>query len=340
MKEQQSNNNVIVAIPDQTEIMAEAETEKKSGGIFRFLFLAGGIFVFFFFFGVMQEKITRGNYGEERFTHHLALVFTQCVVNYAYAVLMLKLVLDQGVDHTPNRYYAVSSFTYLAAMVSSNKALMWVNYPTQVVGKSCKPIPVMVLGVLFGGKKYPLVKYFFVLLIVIGVALFIYKDSGDKVEAMSFGFGEALLLASLTFDGLTGAVQERMKSEHQSKSGHMMRNMNLYSIAYLGVALVATGEIWAFAAFVGRHPTILGQLALFSVASALGQYFIFMCVAEFGPLPCSIATTTRKFFTVLFSVLFFGNALITRQWLGTALVFTGLFLDGLYGKQAKKPAKD
>ena len=29
-------------------------------------------------------------------------------------------------------YYATCSFTYLLAMVASNKALMWVNYPTQV----------------------------------------------------------------------------------------------------------------------------------------------------------------------------------------------------------------
>ena len=60
------------------------------------------------------------------------------------------------------------------------QALQWVNYPTQVVGKSCKPIPVMILGVLFGGKRYPLLKYLFVLLIVIGVALFTYKDKGSS----------------------------------------------------------------------------------------------------------------------------------------------------------------
>lgn len=57
-----------------------------------------------------------------------------------------------------------------------------------------------------------------------------------------------------------------------------------------------------------------------------------MCVSEFGPLPCSIATTTRKFFTVLASVIVFGNDLLPRQWIGTVLVFSGLFLDGLYGK--------
>ena len=49
-----------------------------------------------------------------------------------------------------------------------------------------------------------------------------------------------------------------------------------------------------------------------------------MCVSEFGPLPCSIVTTTRKFFTVLGSVIFFGNSLLPHQWCGAVLVFTGV----------------
>ena len=48
----------------------------------------------------------------------------------------------------------------------------------------------MILGVLLGRKRYPLLKYLFVLLIVIGVALFIYKDGkttakeGDSIIGM------------------------------------------------------------------------------------------------------------------------------------------------------------
>ena len=137
---------------------------------------------------------------------------------------------------------------------------------------------------------------------------------------------------SLTCDGLTGAVQERMKAEHSTKSGHMMKAMNKWSIFYLGIGLVCSGELWEFIAFVGRHSSIVWQLASVSIASALGQYFIFMCVSEFGSLPCSLITTTRKFFTVLASVIFFGNQLMERQWFGAILVFTGLILDGLYGK--------
>ncbi|XP_066969920.1 solute carrier family 35 member B1 isoform X2 [Macrobrachium rosenbergii] len=251
---------------------------------------------------------------------------------------MLKFVLNQGEDTTQRVYYASCSLTYLLAMVSSNMALQWVNYPTQVVGKSCKPIPVMILGVIIGRKSYPWRKYLFVLMIVIGVAMFIYKDSKATSSTSSSGIdlGEILLLLSLTMDGLTGAVQERMIAESKTKSGHMMLNMNLFSIAYLAVALLVTGELFTFATFVQRFPEVLSKMMMFSVCSAFGQFFIFLMVSDFGPLPCSIVTTTRKFFTVLGSVLFFGNVLSDRQWIGTSLVFTGLTLDAIYGKAPKK----
>ena len=71
------------------------------------------------------------------------------------------------------------------------------------------------------------------------------------------------------------------------------------------------------------------------------QHFIFVTITTYGPLMCSIVTTTRKFFTVLASVMVFGHALFAHQWLGTVFVFGGLMLDTLYGKgggHGKRPA--
>ena len=65
--------------------------------------------------------------------------------------------------------------------------------------------------------------------------------------------------------------------------------------------------------------------------------FIFKTVTMFGPLTCSIFTTTRKFFTILCSIAYFGHSMSGRQWLGTILVFIGLMLDNIYGKPLKKP---
>ena len=72
-----------------------------------------------------------------------------------------------------------------------------VGWLLQVLGKSVKPIPVMVLGVLVAGKRYPIAKYLFVLMIVMGVALFMYKDqkSSLKEAEHTVGIGEVLLVS-------------------------------------------------------------------------------------------------------------------------------------------------
>lgn len=296
----------------------------------KFLICTGGIFITYFYYGILQEKITRGNYGNDKFTSLYSMVLVQCVVNYLFAVFTSSTVLKQGEDTTRTIYYVGSALTYLIAMLCSTLALKWVNYPTQVIGKSAKPIPVMILGVLLGRRSYPFRKYCFVLLVVAGVALFMYKDNKAGSSTTTFGYGEMMILISLLMDGLTGAIQERMRSESKTKSGHLMINMNKWSIVFLGAGVLATGEYISFFEFTKRHPGIIWELITFSAASAIGQFFIFLTVSDFGPLPCSIVTTTRKFFTVLGSVIFFGNVLLPRQWLATGCVFSGLFLDAFF----------
>lgn len=124
-------------------------------------------------------------------------------------------------------------------------------------------------------------------------------------------------------------------------------------------AILWTGELWDFLSFTERYPSIIYTILLFAVTSALGQVggsfglwpsfdivlqrwaswnaarwndialkflcqtFIFLTVVNFGPLTCSIVTTTRKFFTILGSVILFGNAMSVMQWVGTILVFLG-----------------
>lgn len=58
-------------------------------------------------------------------------------------------------------------------------------------------VTVMILGVTILRKRYPLAKYLCVLLIVTGVALFLYKPnkSTATVDDHIFGFGEILLVS-------------------------------------------------------------------------------------------------------------------------------------------------
>lgn len=315
----------------------------------RFLIYALGIFFCYFLYGIVQEKITRGRYGQqtnedgtvgERFNFALALVWVQCLCNFIFAKGLLT-VKPQKEDTTHTGYYAVSALTYVLAMVSSNMALRWVPYPTQVVGKSAKPIPVMILGVLLGRKSYSWIRYACVLTIVVGVILFMFKEgkASSAVANDKTGLGEILLILSLSMDGLTGAVQERMRSSSAPSGQQMMLSMNFWSTLMLGFAMIVTGEGKDFIHFATRHPELWSHLAMLALCGCVGQLFIFLMVAGFGPLACSVVTTTRKFFTVLCSVIFFGNVLIPRQWFGAVLVFVGLFADMFYGKKSPSPKK-
>ncbi|XP_077316120.1 solute carrier family 35 member B1 [Lithobates pipiens] len=330
------------------EVPVTAGGDMETGGVLgpgglRLLACFLGVFVCYFYYGILQETITRGTYGEgenkEKFRFALSLVFVQCVANAIFAKILIHFFDSKGKpDRTQSWLYAACSLSYLGAMVSSNSALQYVNYPTQVLGKSCKPIPVMLLGVTVLRKKYPLTKYLCVLLIVAGVALFMYKPKNSGSSDHAFGYGELLLLLSLTLDGLTGVSQDHMRAHFQTSSNPMMLNINLWSSLFLGAGILFTGELWEFLSFTERYPFIIYNILLFSLTSALGQTFIFMTVVYFGPLTCSIITTTRKFFTILASVLIFSNPISSLQWVGTFLVFLGLGLDAKFGKGPKKPS--
>lgn len=341
---------VSVSIPGLTVVEDSMAAGKgagtKPGSILqnervRFAVCFLGVFVCYFYYGILQETITRGHYGDgdkkETFRFAQTLVFIQCIINSVFAKLLIQFFEGPRPDHTKSWLYGLCSLSYLGAMVSSNSALLYVNYPTQVLGKSCKPIPVMILGVTILKKKYPLAKYLCVLLIVTGVALFLYKpNKSTTTDDHIFGFGEILLLLSLTMDGLTGVAQDHMRAHFQTSPYHMMLNINLWSTLVLGIAVLTTGEVWDFLSFTERFPSILYNILLFGLTSALGQTFIFMTVVYFGPLTCSIVTTTRKFFTILGSVILFGNVISSMQWVGTVLVFLGLGLDAKFGKGPKK----
>lgn len=292
----------------------------------------------------------------------MSLVFVYCCMNYLFSLIITRFIKQE--DNTPQVYYAMSGLVYSLAMICSNLALQFVSYPTQVIAKSCKPIPVMIFGVLLGKKSYSLRKYIFVGMVVFGVILFLYKDKKDKKEQNEFegihlkpyfsllhhftwtatkyylilgmGLGELLVLSSLFMDGVYSALQERMKADYQTKSLCMMTSLNKWATICLGILWVLTKEVFTFFAFLQRQPSVIWKLGALSICGFCGQFSMISMVTEFGTLPAAIVATIRKFFTVLVSVLLLGNTLLGRQWVATMIIFTGLFLDILYGKTVVK----
>ena len=69
-------------------------------------------------------------------------------------------------------------------------------------------------------------------------------------------------------------------------------------------------------------------IMVYSLASAVGQNFIYFTITQFNPLILTTVTTTRKIFTTVYSVFRNpANSLTTPQWGGCGLVFVGMLLD-------------
>uniref|UniRef100_A0A5K3EQ87 Solute carrier family 35 member B1 n=2 Tax=Mesocestoides corti TaxID=53468 RepID=A0A5K3EQ87_MESCO len=309
---------------------------QKHDHSFSFLVVCSlGVFFSYFIYGILQETITKTKYGENKdeFTFIKPMLFLQCMVNATFAYIVLKFRREPK-PHISQKDYALCAMSYIGAMFSSNASLRHVNYPTQVVGKSIKPIPVMLLSVLWARKRYSLKKYIFVGMITAGVILFMYKgNTAQKADAHGPGWGEVLLLISLGLDGLTGGMQEDFRSRKRVGPYNLMLSLNAWSLVYLATAIFATGELVPFITFVEHYPHVLLNILLFGVVSAIGQMFIYLMIVNFGSLMCSIVTTTRKFFTVLVSVALFSHTLSTQQIVGASLVFAGLMADQTMGKK-------
>lgn len=73
--------------------------------------------------------------------------------------------------------YALLALLTVGTMGFSNASLGHLNYPTQVIFKCCKLIPVLVGSVLIQGKKYAPLDYFAAMMMCVGLIWFILADS-------------------------------------------------------------------------------------------------------------------------------------------------------------------
>jgi UDP-galactose transporter B1 len=311
----------------------------------RFLICFGGIFFSYLVYGILQENVYVTEYGpdKQRFKFTLFAVLAQSVMGTLVARLVMAVLPRSEVNSTGEslRSYFWSSASQTAALLCSNFALQFIDYPTQVIAKSCKPLPIMVGDVLTGTPQ-PARKYLFVLLITGGIALFTLQDTRNvrhKVTPVNEWSGLTLVLLSLLLDGFTGKLQDRLIAAHHPSSYRMMYCSNLWSTLLVTCLLTLSGEWLPVFAFIAQYPIVLLDIVVFSLVSAVGQNFIYYTVKHYGSLLCSIITTTRKFFTVLASVFYYAHPLNEWQWGAVFMVFAGLGLDTLYSKKNKHQKK-
>jgi len=189
----------------------------------------------------------------------------------------------------------------------------------------------MVGGIIFNQKRFKVREYVNVGLITLGIFLFNFFDKKAKSGGTTSMAGLFLLMLSLALDAYTGPNQDRLRRDPKLNPTihQMMLWMNVFAVLMLTPLLLFYGGLDALN-FITKYPRIIPDILIFGALSAFGQMFILMCMFRFNSLVITMITTTRKFFTILASVLWYGHHLGGAQWSGVSLVFLALGLDIYY----------
>lgn len=312
---------------------AENEAAKKSFWLLAYCFL--GIMVSFTLNGLVLEKITT-----HRVLGEMSLTFVFCLF-YSVVALVLRVINKEKPSTMPQSKLMIVGLLAFGSTISSMVALRYVTFITRVLGKSCKSIPVMVMGV-FLGKRYALKKYVSVVVLSIGVALFLvgtahekhhravqHNDENDHHVAThertpNMFLGTMLLFVSLLLDGATGALEDRFLEKYHIGAFDLMFVVNIWKSLFAAIGMVFMGEV---PVFVEQIMPSLPNVFLLSATGALGQAFIFYTISKFGALTTSIIGTCRKVLSIVLSVILFGHILSWEQFIGLSVAFLGIGLN-------------
>ncbi|CAJ1966822.1 unnamed protein product [Cylindrotheca closterium] len=337
-----------VQIEDLYKQAPQQPEESKTNDLVWLVLCSLGILASFVCYGLLLEYTTSGG----RKLHELSFLFVTSGL-YTLTAAAGRHVRAETPSTIPPARFAILGLTSMGSTFCSVRSLRYVIYPIQVLAKSCKPVPVMLMGAMMG-KKYDTRKYINVLMIVTGVALFMGGGSSNKSDkkveeheeqsTSSQAFGIILLFISLCFDGGTGAYEDKLMSVHSVQPFDLMYNIQLGKTILAGISLLVLNQLHIFFQMCQEMGFLLVALGL---SGALGQVFIFVTIAKFGALTCSIIGLGRKVTTLVASIYIYGHVLNGVQFTGLVVAvmamvlnFTGKNKKSGHGHHGDEPRSD
>lgn len=198
----------------------------------------------------------------------------------------------------------MASYNSLSS-ISNIKSNIYLTFPLNNLLRSSKSVSIVIIGVLFGKAKFPISQYVTVALVTGGILLFnmAKEDFGtDGVEYMGWIIG----IAGLLGDGFLADEQRKVK-KLDAGPYHMMETCNKFAfLLAVGYAVVA-GEALIVYEFYTQSLSALMDVVICAFLGAIGNIFIYDVISNFSPVFLSIMTSSRKFFSILLSILIFGH---------------------------------
>lgn len=289
-------NGSVRAAADRAEEAAKPHDEplrlcgwslQRLGAPVQLLLCAGAVFACYMVYGYVQERIFR-------IPCVRPLGWFLTLVQFGVYVGIAGIELwaagpDARVRHIPLNTYIGLSLLTVATMGLSNASLGYLNYPTQVVFKSCKLIPVMLGGMLIQQKPFSAVEFAASVVMCFGLVMYTLADV--HMQPHFDHTGVLFISLALCADAAIGNVQEKAMRTHRASNTEVV--FYSYGLGFLAIFLyeLPTLELFDGLACFAQQPLESYSLAvLFSVTGYLGIHVVLTLVRRFGAL---VAVTGR-----------------------------------------------
>lgn len=303
---------------------------------------------YLFFDFQLETLFKKTKQGQPKFEYAFAVYLFQAVPSFLIARFWNDFVQKKGkTPGTPDprnvglKNKIVMGVCNFGSVFFGNSALAHVSYPLHVMMKSSKTISIILVSFVLGRKNsHSLKQTLCAGLITAGILNFNFnQDSGKANDKSSDIIGIVLILLALFSDGFLADTQTELKKTHKVEGWDLMELICLYSgLISLGYAVIST-DIFGFISYVQQYPDTLNILVRIGITGTIGQIFIFHTISNFSPLILSMITTTRKFLSVIFSIIVNGHSINLSQGLSIAMVFTGVYIELLSNTKKSDGAK-
>ena len=140
-----------------------------------------------------------------------------------------------------------------------------------MLSKSCKMVPVMLMGYVVSRRTYPLFEYAVATAVTAGVAVFKLYETNDAPVKNTELVGIVLIVGYMASDSFTSNWQSSVFKSYSVSSMAMMMYANVFSSAFTALGLLVTMEIVSVLEYFEHNPSIIPHMFLMAVCSAVGQ---------------------------------------------------------------------
>ncbi|OVA16158.1 UAA transporter [Macleaya cordata] len=300
----------------------------------QFLICSSGFFFGYLVNGICEEYV----YNRLQFSYGWYFTFVQGFV-YLVLIYLQGFTTKQMVN--PWKTYVKLSAVLMGSHGLTKGSLAWLNYPAQLMFKSTKVLPVMVMGAFIPGlrRKYPPHEYISALLLVIGLILFTLADANTSPNFSMIGV--VMVSGALIMDAFLGNLQEAIFTMNpETTQMEMLFCSTVVGLPFLIPPMLLTGELFKAWTSCSQHPYVYGVLVFEAMATFVGQVSVLSLIALFGAATTAMVTTARKAVTLLLSYLIFTKPLTEQHGTGLILIAMGIILKMLpENKTPTKPSK-